>query len=484
VRTAAEEPVRPDEARNSALLTIDGVCWWVGTAFTDTATVVPAFVSLLGGSPAMIGFLTGFRAGGYFLPQLVVAHYVERWKRKKPIVVISSLLQRLALLAAAWLAYRYAASSPSLALSGFVFLYILACLSEGVTAVPWTDVLARSVHPLRRGSLYGRMQFWGGLLAFGAGFVVHRILGSPRFPYPSNFALLLALTAAAYFASFFAFLLVREPPGPVGGGRRSLGAFFGSLPELWQASPHFARLARCRVLAGLNFLALPFYVLYARDVLGAGTAAVGAYLACQMAGSVGGGLLWGRLGDRLGHRQVVRLAVLCALASPCVALATDLAHRIFPSLPAAVALGPAFFFLGLTSSGTWIGFTNYLLDTVPVARRPSYLGFMNTLVAPTTLSSVAGGLVVDRLGYPALFALCAGILALAVRLSLGLREPREMCAAEGPLPGGSEQAASSEGSDRHVLATRSVNLPRVPRTRPRQLAGKPRTPGRGAQTLR
>lgn len=430
-----EERVRRDEPRNAKLYTIDGVCWWVGTAFTDAATVLPAFLSQLGGSNALIGLLTGFRTGGYLLPQLAVAHYVERWQRKKPLVVVNSLVQRLALLAIALLVLRHAVASPSLVLGWFVALYMIACVSEGVNAVPWTDILAKSVHPLRRGRLYGRMQSWGGLLAFAAGYGVHRILTHPRLPYPGNYALLFALTAVAYAGSYAAFLLVREPVLAVDDSPRpSLAGFLGRLPGLWRSSPDFARLAVCRVLLGFSHLPAPFYVLYSVQALGLGPGVVGLYIACQMAGNVGGGLLWGRLGDSRGNRAVIRLVCLCAIASPALALA---AGQGYAGLPPATLFMLVFVFLGLTYAGAWIGFTNYLLELVPATRRPSYLGLLNTLAGPASLLPAAGGLVVDVVGYKVLFGLSALVLVVAGSRSLALREPRQdrVGAAEKPTGG-------------------------------------------------
>ena len=410
------------EPHNSAFLIADGVAWWVGSSFADTSTVVPTFLGYLGAPKALIGFLTGFRIGGFLLPQLVVAHYSERWSRKKNLVVFNSLIGRSSQLAIPFLIYFLAGAAPGLALNWFAALYVLASLSEGVNAVPWTDILAKAVNPLRRGRVYGRIQLWGGLGSFGAGILVSRILISPHLPYPSNFSLLFALSALAFIGSYLAFLAVREPPGEGGvPGPRSFVVFCQSLPELWRASRDFAQLIRVRLLAGGVHLALPFFVLYARDELQLGAGLVGLFLACQMAGSVAGGLLWGGLGDRRGYRLVIILSVLAALAGPVLAL---LAGAGFPGWLSSLTFGAIFLLLGLSFAGMWIGFTNYLLETAPAGRRPSYLGLLSTLAGPTAFLSIVGGLLVDVLGYRAVFGLTAGLLALGLRHGLALTEPR------------------------------------------------------------
>jgi MFS family permease len=422
-----------DEPHNSAFLTADGVTWWVGNSFADTATVLPAFLAQLDAPKVLIGFLTGFRAGGFLLPQIVVAHFSERWPRKKGLVIFNSLLGRSCQLAIPFLIFFLAGDSPELALNWFVALYVVASLSEGVNAVPWTDIMAKAVHPLRRGRVYGRIQFWGGLASFGAGILVNRILTSPHLPYPSNFSLLFGLSALGFIGSYLAFLAIREPAGQEATiARRSLAGFCQSLPELWRASPDFACLARVRLLAGGVHLALPFFVLYARDELGLGAGLTGLFLACQMAGSVAGGLLWGRLGDDRGYRLVLILSLLAALAGPVLALLAGLG---FPVWLSSLTFGAIFLLLGLSFGGAWIGFTNYLLEVVPAGRRPSYLGMLNTLAGPTTFLSIVGGYLVDVFGYRLVFILTAGLLALGLHQGLSLKEPR-LSAATQPEEGG------------------------------------------------
>jgi len=411
-----------NESHNRAVLTADGIAYWVGMAFADPSTVVPAFLSQLGAPNTLIGFLTGFRAGGFLLPQLVVAHYIEGWPRKKKLVVFNSLFGRSIQLALPVMVYFLAGEAPALAVIWFTILYMVASVSEGISAVPWTDIMAKAVNPLRRGRLYGNIQFWGGMGSLAAGLLVSRILVNPRLPYPNNFSLLFALSALAFIASFLSFLFVRESAGRVGGAAR--GSFMGfcrSLPELWKASPDFARLVRVRLLAGAAHLALPFFILYGQDELGLGVGLAGLFLACQMAGTVAGGLLWGRVGDRRGYRLVVILSVLFALAAPTLAL---LAGAELPGWLLLLAFGTIFSCLGLSFAGVWMGVTNYLLETVPETRRPSYLGLLATLAGPTTFLSILGGLIVDTLGYRAVFGLTSGLIALALHQGLTLREPR------------------------------------------------------------
>ena len=65
-----------------------------------------------------------------------------------------------------------------------------------------------------------------------------------------------------------------------------------------------------------------------------------------------------------------------------------------------------------------------MLDVSPDAERPTYLGFMNTFLAPVLLLSSIGGLIIQKTSYDVLFGLviAAGIASLI--FSLQLEEPR------------------------------------------------------------
>jgi predicted MFS family arabinose efflux permease len=77
----------------------------------------------------------------------------------------------------------------------------------------------------------------------------------------------------------------------------------------------------------------------------------------------------------------------------------------------------------LAPAGMLVG-SNFLLELVPEADRPLYLGLSNTLIGIVVLISGFGGLVVDLLGYAGLFALSALLCLLAWWWSRGLPEPR------------------------------------------------------------
>jgi len=408
--------------RNYAALVGDGLFFTFGVAFFDSTSVLPMFVSTLTSSSVLIGLSLTIRNLGWMLPQVLVARYVGSMPRKMPVALGAAILQRIALFAVALITLLWAGSRPELALVGYFVGLSLFALGDGITSVPWTDIVGRTVPHQRRGRLFGTMQVLGGILAFGAGFAVRRIIAHPSLPYPNNFALLFFIGAALLMLSLLSFSRVREPATSLPTTRRdSLGVYLRRVPELFRRNPAAARLVVTRMLAtGIN-LAVPFFAVFGRDALGFAPEAAGLFVSAQMVGTIVGSLGWARIGDFRGNRLLVRSTVLAATIAPLVPLAlapfagSGLAKLLYPL---------TFVVLGATFSGTWMGFTNYLIEITSEAERPYYLGAVNTLVAPFTFFGVLGGLVVATAGYVVCFAVSAVLCLGALVVSAGLPEPR------------------------------------------------------------
>jgi hypothetical protein len=84
-----------------------------------------------------------------------------------------------------------------------------------------------------------------------------------------------------------------------------------------------------------------------------------------------------------------------------------------------------FFLDGAIRPARILSGSNFLLELVPDAERPLYLGLSNTLMGIVVLVSGLGGLVVDLFGFSGLFALSLGLFLVGYVLAAGLPEPRE-----------------------------------------------------------
>lgn len=412
----------PNQNWNYWAYTIEGVFFIASSAFWEPGTVLPAYLSGLVASPVLLGLGPAIKNAGWMLPQLIVAGYAEGLSRKKPIVILACVAGRIAFLGLPLIALAPGIADYTRALL-FLALYGVFCFAEGITAVPWTEMLGRAVPARLRGRLLGNMQSFAGLAALLAGLLVRVVLTHPGLSYPRNYALLFALASVLLLGSGISMYAVREPAGPaVRGERRPLREHLRGVPGRLRANPHFRRLLTTRLLAAMPNLALPFYILYGRNVLALPPAYVGNSVAAQMFGSVVGGLLWARVSYRWGFRPLIVASCLAGAMIPVWAL---LAGAVSGSGVALLALAAPYLFLmtyvtiGLYFTSVWVGFTNYLLEIVAVEERPTYIGILSTLAGPAAFLAAPGGVLVGALGYTPVFALAmVGSLAAAASARL------------------------------------------------------------------
>lgn len=406
---------------NFSSLVLDGVCFAIGAAFLEANTLLPSLVSLLTTNSVIIGLASTIRNAGYLLPQLFVAGYAERLPFKKPLLRVNGMINRLSVLLMAFIIFFLAEHDPNLALTGLLLAVCLFAITDGIGGVPWTDMVAKSIPSTRRGRLFATMQFIGGIGAFVAGFFIRQVLADVAFPL--NYTVLLLAGFIFMVVSFAGTMLVREREGAIRHGS-TMASYWQRLPSIWRGNPMFQQMMFTRMLLSCFYLALPFYVVFAREKLGFAESTVGLFLSAQMAGSILASLLWGYLGDKHGNRAVIRLVTLIAAVTPIFALVASFMMQGAWSHLAVVPCLLVFAAVGATLSGNWIGFTNYLLEVASDIDRPTYVGMMNTLTAPFTFLPIIGGLLLRFFSHEVLFILTSIIVFGSVMLAVKLPEPR------------------------------------------------------------
>ncbi len=420
----ARDAPRPHAAWNFAVLAADVTCFFVGLAFLDAATVLPALVSGLGGGPVVLGLMAALRHAGFFLPQLFVAHRLHGRVRYLPFLLGVCFAGRIGLWGAAAALFWLGKPAPTLALAALAAAYALLWLGDGAGGVPWTAIVGRAIPSRRRGRFFATTQVLGGLGRIGAGLVVARALGGKAIPFPASGALLVLLCALFMALSFVFLALIREPPPspdapPAQTPRPPLGAYLRTLPAHLRARPFLGRLALAQVLSGSVGAVFPFYLGFARATIAPLPSGIeGRFLIAHTLGGLLCAPLWGWLTDRQGARAALLALFGLALLSPALAGAGGM-------LGAGVwAFFGAYFCFGAVLEGGWAIFTNYLLEAVPEAEQPTHIGMMSLLNAPALLLPLAAGLVVRTLGAPALLIAAGLLLTAGLGITAGLPDPR------------------------------------------------------------
>jgi MFS family permease len=403
---------------NVVALGLDYSCFVVGMSFASQATILPAFATHLGASTLAIGAIPALITLGWFLPSLFTAHHTERLPRKLPFVLRYTVWERVPMVVLAAVAWLVAEPSPGLALWLFFALLFVMSATGGALMPAWMDIIGRAIPTTLRGRFFGIANVaasGGGLLgsALTAWFLA-------AFAPPQSYALCFLAGSVLLAGSYVALASVREPQGAVTAPSRSLAAYLRTMPAVLHADRDLRWFVIARAVGTLGAMATGFYTVYALREFAAAEWQVAAFTTLLLAGQVVGNLVLGWLADRTGHRTVLVLGLA----------ALGVGNGLACAAASAGALGPVFVLLGIYNGSIHISSRTILLELAREGERPTYIGLVNTALAPVTFTApLAAGLLADRLGFSAVFALAAALSMVAlVTLRARVREPRRAMA--------------------------------------------------------
>ena len=409
------------ERKNFLLNTVEGALAVASGAFINPQTVLPALVNRLGGSNIAVGALGVLVYVGLFIPQIFAARYVETIPWKKPWALGFGTTHRLFVLVMAFAILFFGIDRPSVALWLFLLLLTGMQVVIGVATPGWFDLFAKLTRPGMRGRLVGLRNSVGGFCAFVVGLCLTWILA--KFAFPTSYAI-------AFFAAFVLQMaslatlskLVETEPSSVS-PRRPFFAFLKELPGVLRSNPPFRRfITACAIL---TFATMPvsFFTVYALGRFSAGESAIGEFTLIMVAIQVVSSLVTGYLADRYGNKT----SLLVASASLLLASITALAA------PTLGWFRLVYLFLGINLGTEIMARYNMSIEYGPTKKRSTYVGLMNTLLAPFYLSGMIGGILSEWFGLPAVF-LIGGLASVAgiTYLVRNVREPRTLIVPEGP----------------------------------------------------
>jgi MFS family permease len=430
-KSATVEGLSPEAAlyarTNFRLGVLNGVMFTLVEALIAPSLVLAWYVSRLGAPNVLVGLLPAILSGGWFLPQLVVASRVQGlsrvmfWYRR--VGVIRTICMAMLALTTLLLA-----SSPSWLLVTFFIFYCTYAFSAGVSGIPWLEVVGKTIPPRRRGSFFGLRNFWGGMLALAAaapiGAVLSENLFGLRFPY--NFAFLFGFTALCSAAGVWAWASIREPEGSSSQAAHSVRDLVKRGLGALRSDRDYRAFMLVRILMALATVADPFYVVYAKTQLAAPPATVGLYIGSLSIAALLSNFLWSPLADRAGNRTLLMWTVVSVIIVPLTALVISLfiGHADNTLLFSAFSL--VFILSGLALGGSRIVNNNMLLTIAPAAERPTYIGFLNTVLGIVIFVPVLGGVIVDLVGFTPLFVLSFALAIVALGLSSKMSKRQEV----------------------------------------------------------
>jgi MFS family permease len=399
----------PIERRNFTINIAEGALYVAGAAFISGQTVLPALVSRLGGGNVAVGSVAVILWVGLFLPQVFAARYVETLPWKKPWAIWGGVIQRMFLLLLAFSVFAFGRQSPATALACVLIFYALSQIGLGITTPGWFDLFAKVTPVRRRGRLIGMRNSIGGAAAFVCGLALTWMLS--HFAFPINYSLVFFCAFAFQVFSVIVQLnIVEEQPSNTV-AKKGLGEYVRQIPGVLKQNKRFRRFMVMSAFLVVASMPVGFFTVYALNRFGGGESMVGKFTLAMVAVQVVSGFANGYIADHYGHRIALVLAAAGMLGASIVAL-------VAPSL---AWFTLAYVFLGINLGSELMLRYNMSIEYGPVELRSTYVGLMNTVLAPFYLSSIAGGWISDQFGYHVVFVLGAlssiiGILLLIFRV--------------------------------------------------------------------
>ena len=397
---ARSDPTPRELRRKFSRIASAGILFQGGAATVDTTTIVAAFVHGLTGSSFAVGSAAAIFRYGWLFPQIFVAHLAQRRARRMPFYRFGAIGRAMCLACLAALLWLGTALPNPLIVVLFFSVWTGYAFISGIVAVPYNDIVARSVPSSRRSRLLALRFFGGGILALVVAALATRILDSLSFP--AGYALIFLLGSLLLTGSTISFLSAGESPAPLPEERMGFGRFLLQGFQIVRMDTRFRLFLYSRWLSGAVTLALPFYILEAKNAEIA-EKDIAFFLVTQTVGSLVSNPVWGMWGDRRGKASLLVLVALLGSLAPILALlwiglgwaGREMALSWF---------GTIFFLIGAVGNGDTIAQLGYLMEISPDDRRPAYSGYFNALAAPAALLPMVGALLADLFSFGVVFA--------------------------------------------------------------------------------
>ncbi len=400
-------PLSPRDRRNTLFACLGDACWGLGTGTVASGTVLVVILTQLGAGKKTIGFIGAIEGAGYLLTQALGPFlFRNRAKLKAHLLYwhLATVIPFLPIMGL--LVYFSPKLSPVTVRVGLLLCWAGFTVAVGVVIASWIDWLAQVYDRRTRGTTVGLI-LAASFLALMAGQLVASWLIA-RDPSTPGYARHYLLATLGALASIGIYALIDDPghTDTTSGVPRDL-AHMAAQIRLSLADKNMRGFLSARGLGLLGFLIGPFLTIYYTSAEG-GALSPPLLVSCGAAGALGaaaGVALFGRAGDRFGHRAVL----LAGTALQVVTLTFVLCGQ------GPVNCAIVFALAGLAAGAAGIAQFNLLMDASPHESRVVHIVAGNLALAPAVvLGPLAAGAFADYCGLRWLFGVSLVLSVIAL----------------------------------------------------------------------
>jgi len=391
LRLCPQPAITPDERALGLKLLVREAIFSGGAGALTSGVIFAAFALHIGASNLMIGVLASapFLSQVLQLPAMLL---VERWRARKRIAVLTSLIGRAMLAVMAAIAFF----SGTGALLVFLAAEIVLCGMGAVGACAWNAWMRDLAPEERLGQVFARRSLWLTLIGLILGLAAALALQATA---PGSFARNLVFSgmfAAGCVTGLISAAVVSAMPEP----QMAPAAGPISLRELLHgpfSDGNFKRLLAFVASSqfAINF-ATPFFTVFIVRQLGFDVSFVMVLNAISQVANIGAVRLWGTLIDRFANKSVLAVCTpVYILAIVGMIGASQFGERGLVQL----WLVLLHIVMGASIAGLTLASTNIALKLSPKGSATAYVAVsaMTTAVA-AGLAPIVGGLLADFFG--------------------------------------------------------------------------------------
>ncbi|WP_082449592.1 MFS transporter [Sphingomonas sp. Leaf231] len=374
-----------EQERGLRLLVIEAL-FSGGTAALTTGVILTAFALHLGASTAMVGVLASIPFLAQLL-QLPAIHLVERWRRRKQIAVVTSLVGRTMLVIMAAAAF-FSGTVPLLV---FLVAQLILCGLGAIGSCAWNAWMRDLAPEERLGQIFARRSVWLTAISLLLGLVAALALEMTA-PGSSGrdlaFAGMFAIGCVTGLASARVVAMMPEPAMPPAVQRLDLQQLLRQ-PLL---DANFCRLLV--FVASWQFainLATPFFTVFIVRQLHLNISFVMLLSVASQVANILALRLWGTLSDRFANKSVL---AICAPAYILAIVAMIGASQFGDRTTVKLWLILLHLVMGATIAGVTLASTNIALKLSPKGAATAYVA-TNAMVTAIAagVAPVIGGLL-------------------------------------------------------------------------------------------
>jgi MFS family permease len=393
-----------------------GITFQAGSAAVDAATIMSALVFQLTGSSVAVGAVTAILRFGWLFPQLIIGYLAQRGKSSMYFYIVGAFGRAtcMAVLALVLLiGTHWERSKLTIAV---MLLWIAYAFISGIVAVPYNDIVARSVPSERRSRLLATRFFGGGILALGVAAIADQLVSNMAFPV--SYAAIIAMASVLMFMSSTIFVYMGEPETK---DRQEIKPSFGQYLcdgiKVFRTDRTFRMFVYAQWCGGAVLMAMPFYVVQA-SASGFDLKRVALLLGAQTAGALVSNALWGWWGDHLGKGSLLQTIAFGRIFPPIAIIFLTISPLANENLTLSFYVS-IFILLGALANGLTIGVIGFLMEISPDKLRPAYSGYFNAITAPAFLLPFLAGIIATFAGLTLIFL--TSMLAAALQFFIIFR---------------------------------------------------------------